>query len=167
MAKEIQLSKCFTTIVDDDNYEYLMQWNWQISTHGYATRSSTRKEGALWMHRVILNTPRGLFTDHIDGNRLNNIRENLRVCTARQNRSNMKKHSGKSKFKGVSFHKKANKFRSVICVNYKQHHLGFFVNEVDAALAYDKAAREHFGDFAHPNFCIDFLRQERQTLNPH
>jgi len=92
--------------------------------------------------------------DHEDHNGLNCQRYNLRVATNAQNNMNQKKRSDglSSKFKGVCWHKRYVKFQADIRLNGKSKFLGMFVSELDAALAYDAAAREHFGEFALCNF---------------
>jgi hypothetical protein len=69
--KEICLTKGKNTIVDDKDYEWLNQWNWYYGADGYAVRNDKNLK-RLFMHRVIIQTPIGMYTDHIDGNRLNN-----------------------------------------------------------------------------------------------
>lgn len=80
MAKQIPLSKGKFALVDDDMYDYLMQWKWTFSG-GYTYRIKTIKgvSKKIWMHREVNATANGLYTDHIDGNRLNNTRANLRT----------------------------------------------------------------------------------------
>jgi len=89
---------------------------------------------------------------------LDNRRENLRVASRTQNLGNQRKQAGKTNpFKGVWWHEVSGKWRASIQVNGKQKHLGMFVDPVDAALAYDTAARSHFGAFAHANFPLEIL----------
>lgn len=104
------------------------------------------------MHRVIMGEPRGLVVDHIDGNSLNNRRSNLRVCTVSQNHQNQRFRGGLSRYKGVCFLKKINKWRANIGFDGRRMHIGCFDNEVDAAKAYDRKAGELFGEFAYLNF---------------
>ena len=105
------------------------------------------------MHRVILNTPMGMDTDHINGNGLDNRRCNLRICTHAENISNQRKYSNTmlSKFKGVSWDKSRNRWIVYIGVHPKRIFLGRFKTEIDAAIAYDNAARKYFGEFACTN----------------
>jgi len=106
------------------------------------------------MHILLYGKlPKGLDWDHIDGNELNNQRANLRIATRSQNLANGAKHAdGLNPFKGICFDKSRGKWISKICVNYKQINLGRFVTAEEAALAYDVAAKEHFGEFARTNF---------------
>jgi hypothetical protein len=107
------------------------------------------KKIMIYMHRVILNPTTGLFCDHIDRNGLNNQRDNLPICTIAQNNMN-KRSVGKSKYLGV--HRWKNRFVAQICMDGKQYRLGFFKTEKEAAIAYDKVARNHHREFANLNF---------------
>jgi hypothetical protein len=104
------------------------------------------------MHRRILNPAPGKVVDHFNGNRKDNRRSNLRECTQAENRRNTRKSRGTSRFKGVSWHCQMGKWQAKICHNGKSIHLGLFDDEVEAARACDKAAREFFGAFACLNF---------------
>lgn len=105
------------------------------------------------MHRMLLGvTDHRVEIDHIDGDGLNNRRANLRTATRAQNARNMMKSRGRSRFKGVDFHKLTNKWRARIVVNYVERFIGLFGAEEAAARAYDQAARKAFGKFARLNF---------------
>lgn len=107
------------------------------------------------MHRAITNAPKGMDVDHINGNTRDNRRENLRVCTHAQNLAAgrpAKRANSKSKYNGVGWNKSANQWMARIRINGKLTYLGCFKDETAAARAYDKAAREHFGEFARLNF---------------
>jgi len=105
------------------------------------------------MHRFILNAPRHKLVDHIDGNGLNNRKANLRLCNHSQNAWNRRPNSGcHSKYKGVYWNKDKKKWHATISKSYKRIHLGYFDNEIEAARAYDKKAKEFFGEFAYLNF---------------
>lgn len=106
------------------------------------------------MHRVITSAPPGMEVDHINGNGLDNRRGNLRVCTKSGNQRNQRVQSRAktSVFKGVSRWKKNNRWAAFIKLGGRPTYLGSFKSEVDAALAYDAAARKHFGAFARTNF---------------
>lgn len=115
------------------------------------------------MHRLIMNTPDGMDTDHKNNNGLDNRRNNLRVCTIGQNKMNMSKKNYKggasSKFKGVCLREKAKKRRWRSNVRFVE--IGSFETEIEAALAYDKRAKELYGDFAKLNFPIKDDNQSR------
>jgi len=104
------------------------------------------------MHRQLLTPPQGQCIDHINGNGLDSRRANLRFATAAQNAWNSKKRSPRSTYKGVWFAKDKNKFRAAIGHNKKRIHLGYFDSPIDAAKAYDIAAKKHHGRFARTNF---------------
>ena len=102
------------------------------------------------MHRFLLNAPKGSEVDHWNGNGLDNRRKNLRFATATQNRRNQRKTRGSSQFKGVTSYRNG-RWRASIKANGKHLHLGYFKTEKSAALAYNEAAQQHFGDFARIN----------------
>lgn len=149
--KQIPLSKGCAALVDDVDFDMLMQWKWCYNT-GYAVRTdySSGKPKRIYMHRLIMETPSGMETDHINSNRLDNRRSNLRVCTHQQNCMNVLP-VGASKYKGVTWHKGDRKWQSSIFVDGKLKYLGSFKSEEDAALAYNFAALEAFGEFAKQN----------------
>jgi hypothetical protein len=90
--------------------------------------------------------------DHIDRNRLNNIWSNLRECTSSENKANRTKQSNNtSGYKGVSWHKRANKFRAKIQFQKKPIHIGLFTSAEEAAAAYNTKAKELYGEFANIN----------------
>jgi len=154
--KRIPLTKGKFALVDDDDFERLNRHKWYAScpkwTSYAARRDSNRK--VVRMHRIIMNTPPGLFTDHINGNGLDNRKCNLRVCTLSQNNRHRRKGAGptSSRFKGVSIRRPTNNWQAAICFNSKDINLGYFEDEIEAAKAYDAKARELFGEYALTNF---------------
>jgi hypothetical protein len=150
MSKEIGLTNGGAVIVDDWNYDWLNQWEWQRSPQGYAYRCDRGKTIA--MHTLIVGVEKGKDIDHIDLDKLNNQEYNLRSCTRSQNMANRKKIPGSSKYKGVYRTPKCNRWTARITYQYKGIHLGLFIDEIDAAKAYDKKAKELFGEFARTNF---------------
>lgn len=153
MTKLIHLTQNRMAIVDDEDYDWLMQWKWYFHK-GYAQRSIVRRKAH--MHRIILNAPQGMEVDHINGNGLDNRRANLRLATRQQNGQNQRKaHNKTSRFKGVTWNKRNNKWQCAFWmpkpVN-KYIYLGLFSDEIEAAKLYDRYAREHFGEFARLNF---------------
>jgi len=152
MTKEIKLTKGKFVIVDDDLYEYLNQWKWHYLSSGYAARRD-KKGKTILMHRLILQTPEGLLSDHKDNNRLNNQRSNLRICNDQQNSANSSKQFNKSSiYKGVCWVTEKKTWRAAIKINQKYKFLAYCKTPEEAALIYDEAARKYFGEFARTNF---------------
>lgn len=104
-----------------------------------------------------MNTPKGMDTDHINHDRIDNRKSNLRICTASQNGSNRSIVSSKSGFKGVTFHKHKSKWMSVTRHNGKQIHIGYYDTPEEAAKAYDKKARKLKGEFSCTNADLGLL----------
>ncbi len=156
--REIQLSQGKVALVDDEDFEDLAQYRWNVAKRKkalYVVRHSqldTGKRTMLYMHRQLLEAPKGLECDHINGNGLDNRRANLRLCTHAQNQYNRKSRGGSSRYKGVFLFKAPNTWQAFIDASHKRSHLGYFRNEIEAALAYDAAARELHGEFAWLNF---------------
>jgi len=156
--KKIKLANGGFTMVDNCDYKELSQHKWYSKAIPklYVLRRK-HKDGVrktILMHRQILGlTKTCVYCDHIDGNGLNNVRNNLRPCTSAQNQMNRKKGLGcSSKYKGVFHIKKHNKWLSHITVNKKLIRLGTFNSEIDAAKCYDKNAIKFFKEFAYLNF---------------
>jgi len=153
--KLIPLSKGLFTEVDDIDFEWLNQWKWYAMKSGntfYAARTSKEREKIL-MHRLILDITKGKVTpDHIDRNGLNNKRNNLRIATRSQNNINkIKKEKCSSIFKGVCITNDGKKWQAHIQKDYKQIYLGCFETQIEAALAYNNAAKKLHGKFANLN----------------
>lgn len=152
--KEIPLSKGKITIVDDLDYEWLSQWKWCVSNKGYAQRNTPKADGrvtTIRMHSQIVGIKPGFQADHINGDRLDNRRSNLRHATCAQNSENREKVRGNSQFKGVGQRKDTQKWRAIIQKGATVHYIGQFSTEVEAALAYNKVAISLFGEFARLN----------------
>lgn len=162
MTKQIPLTRGKFTLVDDSDYYKLMRYKWYAHKIGikdkyYAYRSIVKeKKGfSIGMHQQILGFPPQMC-DHVNGNGLDNRRENLRPATNQQNQHNqsiIKK--GSSKYKGVSRHPGYNlktHWRTRITINNKQKYLGSFLTEKEAAIRYDIEALRRFGEFAKLNF---------------
>lgn len=148
--RTIPLTKDRVAIVDDEDFEEISKHNWQYHA-GYAARTFTPSGGRktiIWMHREINGTPTGMHTDHIDLDRLNNRRGNLRTCTARQNFANAARSKANTTgSKGVT-RRECGFFRARIMVGRKSHSLGNFSTLEAAAAAYERAARRIHGEFA-------------------
>lgn len=150
-----RLEKKLFALVDDEDYEFLSKFNWCISDeHSFPLYAIACVDGKhVRMQNLVLPNDNPLLTvDHKNRNGLDNQKFNLRLATKRQQAANRKKKSNsKSKFKGVSWDVKANKWMAQICKSGSTRTLGRFVNEVDAAKAYNKAAIAEYGEFAHLN----------------
>lgn len=168
--RRIPLTQGQYAVVDPDDFKHLNEYKWQANKTRntcYADRTvrvgkRTRKH--VLMHREILDLPDHLYVDHINHNGLDNRKANLRTATHRQNcynRVHFKKNPS-SKYKGVSFNKKTEKWDVQIRRYGKCRHLGCFDDEVEAAKAYDKAAKEHQGEFAALNFPDSPRRKNKQ-----
>jgi hypothetical protein len=172
--KRIPLTKGKYALIDDADFECVNQFKWAYSSkNGYCCRSiqgsafniktGKKKNISILMHRFILNAPKGMEVDHKNGNRLDNQRKNIRICTISENRRNCSKRKSKclSKYKGVTFERRSGR-KNKSTVPWKAairapgvkspKFLGFFATEKEAALAYDSAATLYFGDFSKLNF---------------
>ena len=149
MAKEIQLTRGKVAIVDDEDFEWLSRISWHVKPDLHTSYAAWEQNGkSILMHHLLATKP----VDHINGNGLDNQRCNLRSATRQQNQMNRGKHQkATSKFKGVFWSKRAKKWHASIRLNKKGIHLGYFISEVEAAKAYNRAAKELFGEFARPN----------------
>src|SRR5580704_18095605 len=140
MAKRIKLTQNKFAIVDDWIFPWISNWNWCFN--GYAVRNEykNKKLKRILMHRQIMRVPPDNFVvDHIDGDPLNNLIENLRICSVSQNISNSGLSSHNSTgFKGVHLLKRTGRFQAQIKANKIRHHIGYFSTAIEAALAYDK-----------------------------
>lgn len=136
-------------IVDDDVYEEYKDVALYVNRYNYTMITRLRTP----LHRIITDCPEGLNVDHINGNKLDNRRENLRICTQSQNTMNRGKANmtSTSRFKGVCWEKQKSRWRAVIYKGGKRKHLGYYRDEEDAARAYNDAVEEIHGEFGVKN----------------
>lgn len=142
--KFISLSQEKFTMVDDDLFEYLNQFKWCYHNKGYVVRNSIKdplsKKHLIRLHHIVIGVislPRvlGLVVDHIDGNKLNNQRANLRVVTQRKNTQNQKRHRAGS-LVGTTFRKRDKVWQVTIRIDGKKNYIGTFSTELEAHEAY-------------------------------
>lgn len=157
------------TKIDADVYERLVaeglsKWSAQkVGKRYYVSRTVNRK-GKLYLHRWIMDAPRGLVIDHIDNDPLNNTRENLRICYHRDNARNKPGKANRLlagfNFKGVGKFKNGASWSAQIQIGGEHVCLGRFEHAADAAKMYDFAATILFGEFAYTNFAnsVKFLK---------
>lgn len=142
--KEIQLTKGMTTIVDDEDYELLMQWKWQFHSFSYAKRCSFGRD--ILMHRQLMNASEDQEVDHINLNKLDNRRNNLRLCTQSQNQMNRPMYKNNtSGYKGVFRYK--GKFKAQLQIGGEKVYLGLFDDPAEAYDAYCEEGKNRFGEF--------------------
>lgn len=153
--RDIHLINGAVAIVDDDDFVRLSAFRWRADRGGYAVRMAhlgiDRKGRLVAMHRVVAAAAPGDIVDHINGNRLDNRRSNLRLSTHAGNSQN-RRATGASGFKGVTLHRQTGKWQAAIKPGGRNIHLGLFTDPVIAARSYDRAATEHYGDSARLNF---------------
>uniref|UniRef100_A0A6H1ZQL7 Putative homing endonuclease n=1 Tax=viral metagenome TaxID=1070528 RepID=A0A6H1ZQL7_9ZZZZ len=156
--KEIRLTQNKVALVDDEDFEYLNQFKWYAHKYPntyYAVRHirlANGKQATIPMHRVILNVPKGMETDHKNQNGWDNRRMNLRICTRQENMMNRNSYkNSSSRFKGVVWHKRNKKWQAQIRYNGRTIYLGRSFSEREASFMYDKKAIELFGKFAKLN----------------
>lgn len=140
--------------VDAESAGAVLAHKWSAIRSGerwYAIASGGA-ERVLYMHRLVADAPDDMWVDHRNGDGLDNVRANLRLATPSQNAANAKLRAGnKTGFKGVSFCKATRRWRADITVNGRTRNLGRHATPEEAATAYDRAAAEHFGEFARLN----------------
>ena len=170
--KVIHLTRGKISLIDNEDYEKVNQYKWYASpapgdtfyakrkiwipNNGHLTKQGKYiKNGqykSISLHRFIINAPYNKEVDHIDGDGLNNRRNNLRLCNHMENMRNVPvRKTSKSGLKGVTWCKQTNKWRVVIQDNKKYIHVGRFIEIEDAIKAYNNKAKELFGEFAYQN----------------
>ena len=133
-------------LVDNDDFVELNKIRWNLDSSGYVVYV-----GRTRMHRKIMGCIKGdgLEIDHINGNKLDNQRSNLRFATRSQNCANRNSCKGSSsKYKGVFWEKTTGKWKAALGYGGRLHHLGRYSTEIEAAIAHDVKASEVFGEFA-------------------
>lgn len=146
--KQISLTQGLITLVDDEDFKYLSQFKWHITTGFNGKRYAVRYKD-IRMHREIMKAPKNKLVDHIDGDTFNNQKSNLRICTKGENNRNVSvRKDNKFGFKGVNYRVSHRKFRAYISTGEKILHLGYYETPIEAAKAYNEAAIKYHGEFA-------------------
>lgn len=168
MSKYIQLTQGLSALVDDADYEKFGHLNWKAHKNGkkyYATMNykDGEKFRQLTLHREIMNPPKGMFVDHINGNPLDCRRENMRLVTSSQNAMNRRLRSdNKLGVVGVS-KTKSGKYAAYYSVSGKMKHLGRFATLEEAKVAREAAEAQHYGEYVRSK---DRLIENLPVANP-
>jgi hypothetical protein len=150
--KKIKLTQGKFALVDDEDFEWLNRWKWHLNGQGYACRTvyvigsgrKNQKCNRIRMHRLINNTPESFQTDHINRNRIDNRKINLRTVTDQENKFNLSlKINNTSGYRGVTWDKQTNKWMAQIAASGKNHKLGRFINIKDAIIARKKGEEKY------------------------
>jgi hypothetical protein len=149
----ILLTKNQRTIIDNNVLQWILGKCWYATfSHGHWYAASRRRDKILLLHRIIVGAKLGETVDHINMDTLDNRKRNLRCCSFGENNCNRPGfRKSTSKFKGVSWHRRGQKWQVHIEKDGKSHYLGLFVSEKDAAIAYNKAAIRIHRQFAYLN----------------
>jgi hypothetical protein len=145
----------YDVLISPQDTEMVLSKRWRATfvegkTRLYIVHSykQGKKVKHVYLHRMIMGSPGNLFVDHINGNTLDNRRENLRICTCAENIRNQKRNiTNTSGYKGVSWNKQLGKWVAFICVNYKNKNLGSFATAKQAYEAYCAASAKYHGEF--------------------
>lgn len=149
--KIIKLTKGKQAIVDDEHYDLLNQWKWCYNGD-YAYRQENNK--GILMHRFLLNAKKGEFCDHINRDKLDNRKLNIRICSKAENQQNQPVRSDSSTgYKGVTPwpRGKVRRWKAYIGINNRVNSLGYYETKEEAAYVYDQAALQLYGDYASLN----------------
>lgn len=153
---EIELANGNIAKVDAEDYERVSAIHWHIDDAGYVRTniwSDGKKSSAPRMHRFVLQEiDSKTHIDHINGDKLDNRKSNLRACSGSSNAMNRgKQNNNSSGYKGVIFDKSRDKWRAEICFEGNRKYLGRFNTVEEAAIAYNDAALIYHGEFANIN----------------
>jgi hypothetical protein len=155
MVCEVPIKNTRAALVDDGDALRVGSISWHAFNNSKDQLVYARgwhRGRCVLMHRFLLDPPRGVQVDHINGDTLDNRRENIRLATASQNLCN-RRPFGKSGFKGV--HRTRTAWLARIGFDGKSLHLGSFQTAEEAAKAYDAKAKERYGEFARLNFPLE------------
>jgi len=161
-VKRIPLPNDRYTLVDAEDYDYFSQWNWSVHSDGYAHRNlytGRKATGNIRLHRAIIKAQPDQIVDHINRDKLDNRKSNLRICASGENRANSGlNRNNKAGLKGV--HKKVSRY----IARHKRVDLGRFDDAIDAAKCYDAALTERFGHYAATNENLGLIRKYQEAM---
>lgn len=150
----IPLSAGKSAMCSPEDLSELLRFKWHATKSRalfYARRSDDNRRG-MFMHRELMGAPRHLTVDHRNGNALDNRRGNLRLATLSQNGANRHTSIGNSRFVGIHWCRFRKRWRVAIKIDGRMKHLGYFLDESEAARRHDRAALVRYGEFAVLNF---------------
>ncbi|MEK6878193.1 MAG: HNH endonuclease [Nanoarchaeota archaeon] len=141
-------NQLFIAVIDKEDYKRISEFKWHLRKNGYIF-TFCKKYKSLSLHRLILGEKENLIIDHINGNKLDNRKCNLRFVTYSQNLMNSKlPNNNTSGYKGVTWDKNRNRWRAQIKINKKEINLGRFIKKEEAIKTRKRAEQKYFGEFA-------------------
>lgn len=147
--------------IDAEDYKLVSQYRWVITPSGYFVASTGKRDAHVFLHRLIMKPPDGMYVDHIDCNKGNCRKVNLRLCIKKENNRNVGlQKNNQCGYKGVYWASDRGKWRAEITVDKKHIHIGSFEPAEMAARAYDEYAIAHFGEYAKTNEMLGLLNRE-------
>jgi hypothetical protein len=150
----------YTVLLDEEDAHLLVDRTWRVMKNPNSklyvrwTTTENGKGRIFYLHRLVMDAPKGVLVDHWDGNTLDCRKANLRLASHAKNSHNMAKWSkdSTSKFKGISWKSKRKRWVSQISCDGKYHYLGLYSSEIHAAYVYDLASIQHHGEYGRTNF---------------
>ena len=150
-------------IIDSEDYCLVSKYRWVSNRSGYFLASTGERNSHVFLHRMVIEPPDDMFVDHIDGNKSNCRKSNLRICSQTDNNRNVGvKSNNRCGYKGVYWASDRGKWRTEITVDRKHIHIGSFETAEEAARAYDKCALFYFGEYAKTNEMLGLLKDDKQ-----
>ena len=158
--KKIKLTQGEYALVDDEDYDKFSKIKWYVfracPTLNYAMCSKKQQNGKFrnfnMSREVMMNVPKGMVVDHIDGNGLNNQKKNLRIATTSQNGMNRKDNcNNTSGHRGVCYNKKNKKWQAQTMSMGKPVYLGMYDDILEAAKAYKEYAKKNYKQYRRIN----------------
>lgn len=149
-----------TILIDSTYVDMISQYQWAVGNHGYVTHGMGKKQ--ILLHRFIVGASGNEMVDHINQNKFDNRKSNLRVCNNQQNAMNRgMQANGNNEYKGICLTLNG-KWQAQITYSGEPIYLGLYDDAISAAKAYDNAARSFFGNYAYLNFpnCSDVIKKE-------